>query len=193
MKYLELEDRELFRQLKKGDDAAFHAIYERYKGVLHLHAYKKIGNFEEAQDLIHELFETLWEKQSALPETTNLSGYLYTAVRNSVFNVFAHQKVQARYVESFQLFYNEQTNITDEEIRANELSKQIENEINALPEKMREVFILSRKQYLSHKEIAEKLDISEFTVKNHIKKALKILRNKLSLAGYMYFLIKYFL
>lgn len=190
--YKNFHDRELLLLLKQGNEFAFHEIYERYKGVLHLHAYRKLGDFDAAQDVIQELFEILWVKREDFPETTNLSGYLYNSVRNRIFNIFAHQKVKSRYVSSFLKFNSESSNITDEKIRERELAKQIEAEIDALPERMREVFLMSRKEYLSHKEIAEKLDISEFTVKNHIKKALKILRSRLGFFTFILFLIKYY-
>lgn len=190
--YKNFSDQELINLLKKGDEVAFYEIYERYKGILHMHAYKKLGDFEEAKDVVQELFALLWSKRTALPETTNLSGYLYSSVRNRIFNIFAHKKVEEKYVTSFQKLNSEAIYITDEKIRENELAKQIEAEINALPERMREVFLLSRKENLSHKEIAENLDISVFTVKNHIKKALKILRTKLNSHAYIVFLIKYY-
>lgn len=190
--YKNFHDRELLLLLKQGNEYAFHEIYERYKGVLHLHAYRKLGDFDAAQDVIQELFEILWLKREDFPETTNLSGYLYNSVRNRIFNIFAHEKVKSCYISSFLRFNSEFSNITDEKIRERELAKQIEAEIDALPERMREVFLMSRKEYLSHKEIAEKLDISEFTVKNHIKKALKILRSRLGFFTFILFLIKYY-
>lgn len=190
--YKNLNDQELAVLLKKGNEAAFYEIYERYKGILHMHAYKKLVDFEEAKDVVQELFSALWDKRNDLPETVNFSGYLYSSVRNRIFNIYAHKKVAAGYVTSFQKINSEASYITDELVRENELARQIEAEITALPERMREVFLLSRKEHLSHKEIAERLDISEFTVKNHIKKALKTLRFKLGLYAYIIFLIKYY-
>lgn len=191
--YKNLNDQELAILLKKGNEAAFYEIYERYKGILHMHAYKKLADFEEAKDLVQELFSALWDKRNDLPETVNFSGYLYSSVRNRIFNIYAHKKVAAGYITSFQNFTAEASYMTDERVRENELAKQIEAEIMALPEKMRAVFLLSRKEHLSHKEIAERLDISESTVKNHIKKALKTLRLRLGFWAYLFFLIKYFL
>jgi RNA polymerase sigma-70 factor (ECF subfamily) len=96
-----------------------------------------------------------------------------------VLNFIEHQQVEARYAASFQQHINEAHNITDIQLRERELQRIIDKEIAALPPKMREVFLLSRKEYLSHKEIAIRLNISEHTVKNHIKAALKTLRQSL--------------
>jgi RNA polymerase sigma-70 factor (family 1) len=176
-----LSDQELVTLFKDGDQLAYTEIYHRFKGVLHLHAYKKLGSFEEAKDTVQELFVQLWNTREQIPVAANLSGYLYQALRNRVFNIIAHKKVESRYMDSIATFFNEGYAITDHLVREKQLSDKIESEINNLPAKMREVFILSRKQHLSHKQIAEKLGISESTVKNQIKNALKILRSRLDL------------
>jgi RNA polymerase sigma factor (sigma-70 family) len=76
-------------------------------------------------------------------------------------------------------------------VREHQLSQLIEQEINQLPPKMREIFVLSRKHNLSHRQIAEQLDIAEPTVKKQVANALKILRTKLGLFAYLMMLIKY--
>lgn len=185
--YSSLNDQDLLVLLKKDNETAFQELYERYKGILHVHAYKKLGDFEEAKDVVQELFAALWDKRLALPETTNFAGYLYSGIRNRIFNIFAHNDVKSRYAASFQQYNSEMTFTTDESVRAVELAAQIEREINVLPQKMREVFLLSRQENLSHKEIAERLSISEQTSRNHIKKALKVLRNRLDTLVYIFF------
>lgn len=174
-------DEELILMLKNGDRNAFTELYTRYKGILILHAYKKLGDFEDAKEIIQEVFSTLWLHHTTLPEVRNCGAYLYTLVRNKVLNFIEHKSVEARYAASFQSFVGEQHYVTDLQLREKEMQAMIDREIDALPTKMREVFLLSRKNHLTHKEIAEKLDISEFTVKNHIKAALKILRGRLGL------------
>src|ERR1700743_3278296 len=182
-------DQELAFLLKEGDQDAYNEIYHRFKGVLHLHAYKKLGDFEEAKDAIQELFAFLWDKRESLPSTTNFSGYLYQMLRNRVFDILSHKAVESRYMTSIKQFFEEGYAITDYLVRERQLAEKIESEINNLPPKMREVFILSRKHQFSHKEIAEKLLISEFTVKNQIKSALKVLKVKLGLLVYVFFLL----
>ena len=184
-----IADEELLSLLKDGDRAAFTEIYNRYKGILHMHAYKKLGDFEEAKDIVQEVFATLWDKKEAIPQTTNFSGYLYQMLRNRIFNSIAHKDVASKHIASITDFYNEGSAITDHLVRERELAHRIENEINNLPPKMREVFLLSRKYYLSHKEIAEQLTISEITVRNHVKHALKILRLRMGILGYIAFIL----
>lgn len=174
-------DENLMLLLNAGNSDAFTALYNRYKGILILHAYKKLGDFEEAKEIVQDVFSVLWANHATIPHVNNCGAYLYTLIRNKVLNFIEHQNVEARYAASFQNFVTEQHFGTDLLLREREMQGMIDREIDALPPKMREVFLLSRKNHLTHKEIAEKLDISEFTVKNHIKGALKILRMKLGL------------
>lgn len=189
--YKNFSDNELSAMVSLGDHVAYAEIYNRYKGILHLHAYKKLGDFEEAKDIVQELFTVFWDKRESIPPTTNLSGYLYTTLRNRIFNIIAHKDVESKYLSSIADFFNQGIAATDHLLRERELGARIEREIENLPPKMREVFLLSRKQNLSHKEIGEILTISESTVKNHIKGALKTLRIKLGLLTFLIFLIFY--
>ena len=179
--YEKASDEELVILLQAGDQPAFTEIYSRYKGLLIVHAYKKLGDFEEAKDVVQDIFSSLWNNHADMPATRNLPGYLYTLTRNKILNLIEHKNVELRYASSFTDMVKEQNYVTDLVLREREMNAIIEREIDALPPKMKEVFLLSRRKHLSHKEIAEQLDISEYTVKNHIKGALKILRVRLGL------------
>jgi RNA polymerase sigma-70 factor (family 1) len=183
-----LPDFELVSLLRQSNHAAYTEIYDRYKGLLLVHAYKYLHNYQEAEDTLHEIFTSLWTKRESFNITSNLSGYLYTAVRNRILDHFSHREVQSRYVSSFSEFLEKGEVVTDHKVRESLLRNLIEKEIDALPGKMREIFLLSRKTNLSHKEIAGQLDISEKTVKNQVNNALKILRAKLGLLMYLYML-----
>lgn len=189
--YKLLTDGELFNLLKLDDRKAFAEIYERYKGPLYIHAFNKLRDKEEVRDVIQQLFSVLWIKRNEITLTANLSGYLYTAVRNRIFKVIAHKSVQSNYIVSIQQSIASTEAITDYTVRENQLKQIIDKEIQLLPEKMREVFLLSRKSYFSHKEISEKLGISEQTVSKQVTNALKILRTKLGLFGFLLFLMKF--
>jgi len=185
-----LTDDELIILLKEGDKPAYTEIYNRYKTLLQSHGYRKLGDPEEVKDILQELFANLWTKRSEIPATTNLSGYLYIAMRNKVFNVLSHKQIENKYVQSLQQFIDDGNYITDA-IREKEFALLIQKEIDILPPKMKEVFILSRKEYLSHREISEKLQISEQTVSKQITNALKILRVKLGTLFFLLYFIKF--
>jgi RNA polymerase sigma factor (sigma-70 family) len=107
-------------------------------------------------------------------------------VLNRVLDVFKHREVKLAYAGQY---VEVDTADTDFLIREKELEALIEKEIQAMPPKMREIYILKRRQYLSTKEIADQLDISEHTVNTQMKRALKHLRVKLGLLVYLLYIL----
>jgi len=185
--YSILSDKELTSLIKGGDEASFAEIYNRFYGILYLHAYKRLNNEEEARDVIHELFAALWTKRESFEIETNLSGYLYSSIRNRILDIITHKKVEEKYIDSLQNYIDHDFNYADHLVRERDLTSLIEKEISFLPDRMREIFQLSRKSHLSHKEIAILLGLSEQTVRTQVKKALKVLR--LRLGFWIYLLI----
>ena len=179
---------ELVDLLKAGNQHAFAEIYERYFGVLYLHAFNRLGDKDEAKDLVQELFTYLWSKRNTLEPKTNFSNYLYTWVRNKVLNDIAHKTVEQKYRSVLAIEISAGEALTDHRVRERQLAAIIEQEVQSLPPKMREVFELSRKHNLTYKEIAGQLNLSEQSVRSHVKNALKILRAKLGLVLFLYFL-----
>jgi len=188
--YRSYSDAELTGLLKLNDENAFKEIYERYNSLLFIHAFKKLPDREEAKDVIQEVFSMIWDRRENFEVKTNLAGYLYTCVHHKILDHFIHLKTANKYIDSLQHFLDENRYTTDHLVREKQLSEIIEREITALPSKMRVVFELSRKDHLSHKEIAEQLGISEETVKSQIKNALKILRVRLGLLTFLVLLMK---
>jgi RNA polymerase sigma-70 factor (family 1) len=189
--YADLSDLEVFSLLKEDNHLAYTEIYDRFHALLYVYGVKITKDEHEAEDIVQEVFFYLWDKRKSLTFTSSLSSYLYSAVRYKFFNLLDAKKVRSDYADSFHDFIEAGRFETDHLIREKELASLIEREIAILPAKMREVFLLSRKEHLSHKEIAEKLGISEKTVKNQVNNALKELRLKLGLFSFLIFLIKY--
>ncbi|WP_316834629.1 RNA polymerase sigma-70 factor [Pedobacter nutrimenti] len=178
--YKNLSDPELIDLAREGDHIAFTQIYDRYWSVLYLHAKKMLNDEEEAKDIVQNLFYNLLQAIPTLNFQISLSAYLYRSVRNMVLDAIRHQQTAARYLESFNQTLQENHLITDDSVRERELERLIENEIKRLPKKMREVFLLSRKEHLSHKQISDRLGITEHTIKSQIGNAIKILRMKIN-------------
>jgi RNA polymerase sigma-70 factor (family 1) len=174
-----LTDSELADLVKSGDQAAYIEIYDRYKILLQQHAYKRLGDMDEVEDLLQELFIHLWDKRESISLTSSLSGYLFSAVRNRIFNLYHKKQRETSYLDSLQDFINQGEYTTDLLLREKEFSAIIEKEILALPPRMREVFLLSRNENLTHKQIAERLGTSEQTVSTQIRNTLKLLRIRL--------------
>ena len=186
-------DQELVALLRLGDRAAFTAIFDRYYGLLFIHAYKRLRDEEQAKDVVQDLFTALWmRRESLVLINDNLAVYLYTAIRNRMLDLMARQQVRERYINSLQDFMDREQTGTDYLVRSVDLAALIHSEIAALPPKMREVFEMSRYDNLSHKEIAEKLELSELTVRTHVKKALRILRIRLNIGVYFFAILWFF-
>ncbi|MDB5287224.1 MAG: polymerase sigma-70 factor [Mucilaginibacter sp.] len=171
-----LGEDELINLLQQDKLGAFREIYTRYWKQLYADAYKRLKNKEMAEEIVQEVFTSLWHKRGALNITQTLGGYLFTSVSNLVIDQYRKDLVRARYKESFKLVYSETDNSTEDTILVKELEHTIEHEVNSLPDKCRSVFELSRVEHKTNKEIAFELGISEKTVEHHITKALKHIR-----------------
>ncbi len=187
--YTFLTDKDLIKCLAEGDERAFTEIYTRYKTVLFLHARRMLNEDEQARDVVQEIFTTLWVKKQELQVTTSLKSYLYSSVKHKILNLLLHRKHVEKHMQLMLGVYNMGTEITDLLIQEKELSQLIESEIQALPARMREAFVLSRKEELSNRDIAQKMNISEETVKKQIGYALKILRLKIKLISIVLILL----
>lgn len=177
--YTQYSDFELMDLLQTGDAAALTEIHSRYYGPLYTHAYSRFPFREEVRDILQELFNYLWDNREDIKLNTGLPAYLYGAVRNRLLKVYRHQKVRSDYVASLKNYIDQGEDSTNEQIHEKELLQIIQKEIKDLSPQMRLIFELSRNQELSHKEIAEKLNISPHTVRTQVRNALRILRLKL--------------
>lgn len=185
--YSRYSDEELFGLLKQDDQGAYLEIYDRYKVLLQNHAIRKLADMEEVEDILQELFIDLWDKRAAIHLTTGLANYLYTAVRNRIFNHFYKKQREDNYLNSLADVIEKGEYVTDLAIREKEYAEIIKSEIDALPSRMREVFLLHRNEGLTYKEIAGQLGTSELTVATQVKKSLKTLRLKLGAIGFSMF------
>jgi RNA polymerase sigma-70 factor (family 1) len=135
-------------------------------------------DMEAAEDIVQEVFVNFWDSGQlqtiALPEP-----YLYKAALNKALNYTASQKRRATLGVQYSAQQPVSGNNAEQELELAELQQKADEAIAALPPVCRKVFLLSRYEEMSHKEIAEFLEISPNTVDNHIKKALSILRKAL--------------
>jgi len=173
-------DQILLQQLSQNDQAAFTTIYERYWKSLFREAMNVLRSQKEAEDCVQELFVSLWNRRQSLSITT-LRAYLFTAVRYQCIDRIEKNMIRGGYLEDFTTYLEAQQTMPsiEEELYARELAANIDQVMDKMPDKMREVFRLSRQEHLTHREIANRLQISEETVKKQIYLALKILKSNL--------------
>ncbi|GAB2530728.1 RNA polymerase sigma factor [Spirosoma aerophilum] len=174
MEYKTLPDAALLIYLKKGDESAFQEIYVRHWRKLFTVARNKLPSTDSPEDMVQDLFVKLWEQRENLL-IENLSAYLQTSLKYAIINLFKARLIREKYVEHAQSFSSNEES-TEEQIALNDLMTSVEQQLNDLPEKTRQIFRLNRLEYKSAKEISVQLDIPERTVEYHISLALKLLR-----------------
>jgi RNA polymerase sigma-70 factor (ECF subfamily) len=187
--YATYTDQQLFELIRTGDKEAYTVVYSRFWAIIYRHARKMLRDEQEAEDLTQEVFYMLWNKAPVLEVKISLSGYLYTSVRNRILNRLEHGKIIAKYAASLEQHMEREASPTDYLIREKQLQELIEKEVSALPEQMRVVFELSRKQNLSYKEIALHLGLSEGAVRGQLTRALAQLRSKLGTMAFLYLIL----
>jgi RNA polymerase sigma-70 factor (family 1) len=178
IEYKALSDSELAMLFKQRDRKAFEEIYRRYWHPLFLHAYHILDDEDEAQDIVQDLFIAFWNKPFTDQIHTSLKSYLYVTVRNKVLNHIRKNRIKDNFIQFLSTKLTEKDFNTVNDIELKELTVLIDQEIDLLPPRMKQVFEMSRKEFLTHKEIAERLGTSEETVKKQITNSLKLLRVK---------------
>lgn len=187
--YTAYTDKELADRIRSADDRAFKEIYDRYNKLLYLFAYNKLRNKEEAKDIVQDVFAWLLNNRSSFAVNSSVSSFLYKSVLNKIFDIFRHQSVIRKYIEQGEHYIDVDSTETDYLIREKDIAQMIQLEIDAMPQKMKEVYLLRFEHYLSAKEIAEQLNISENTVNTHLKRATKKLRDNLGMVVYVVYIL----
>lgn len=173
------DDTSLLSAIKGGDEKAFEHLFRAYFPRLKGYARRFVENDEAANDIVQECFLKFWEKRTLLT-SVSLTSLLFAMVRNSCLNYLKHLCI----VENFRLEYMAVQNGEEHLYQADfhcpadslllyeELEREIHAVIDSLPERCKEVFLMSRFENLKNREIADKLHISTTAVEKHISKAL---------------------
>ena len=165
--------------LKNGSTAAFDLCFELYFTGLCSFANKLVRNPTVAQDIVQDLFVNLWIKRENLEIHTSLKSFLFQSVKNNCLDHIKHSQIEhafaIRYInENAEEYENISSDYTKKEILHT-----LDLAIEKLPKQCKTVFLMSRFDYKSYKEIAEVLGLSVKTVENHMGRALHIIRLEL--------------
>ena len=169
---------QLLASLKNGGRDAFTEIYERFWYQLYRVAYQKTSSKEVAEELVQDLFVSLWQRRETLT-VNQLSNYLFSSIKYSVIDFIESKTVQEKYKTYYETFNADSDHRTEQLLDYKDLHEAIEKELQLLPDKTQEIFRLSRFEHQSIPEIAKQLQIPEKTVEYHLSKALKFLRENL--------------
>lgn len=173
------DDSYLLEEVKSGNNQAFEYLFRSYYPRLFGYAIRFVEDEESARDIIQECFIKFWEKREIL-KAVSLTSLLFAMVHNSCLNYLKHRAVvehqQIEYLASIEgeekLYHVDFCIDNEHKLLYQELEEQINLVIGELPERCREIFLLSRFEGLKNREIAEKLKISTTAVEKHIAKAL---------------------
>jgi RNA polymerase sigma-70 factor (family 1) len=173
--YASWTDAALVAAVALDDWKAFGELYERYWYRVFALAYRKLKSRETAEELVQELFATLWHKR-AQQTIAQVEDYLLVAINHRVLSYIRAHRVRAHYADYCRDLVNEATHETEETLAVADLSAAFLRGVELLPEKSREVFRLSRLEHHSVDEIAARLDVTPKAVEYHLTKSLKRLR-----------------
>lgn len=171
------EHRFLAERLRKGDYKAFDYLVETFYPNLCVYAHNLIRDRENAEDIVQNVFTNVWISRKKINPELSIKSMLYKSVYNEFVDQYRKNKpvlyLEKKYLEAIDIVVeNEQQNLDN-------LISQLELEINKLPEKCKRIFLLNKKEGLTHLEIAEYLGISTKTIEGHMARAFKLLSERL--------------
>ncbi len=172
-------EKKLLIRMSQDDEYAFSELYILYKKRLFYFAQKLLKSKDYAEDVCQETFIVVWQNRHYIDINLSFSSYLYTITRNRVLNILRDAKKEEHlhdFIISNAIDYTSDANNI---VSLNELKGIIDLAFEKLTERQKQVFMMSRKEGLSHKEIAKLLNISIYTVQEHISCALKAIQNTL--------------
>jgi len=169
------------RLLTANDEQnAFRILYDRYWEALYKKAFQRLGDGADAEDAVQEVFISVWRNKNSIEIKETLSPYLFTALRYCIIKRVYRKAKKGLQIPLSVEELSVAGNSSEDIFQYKELQNFIGKEVAGLPERMQEIYRLSRIENLSPGEIAERLCISEQTVKNTLSTTLKKLRIKLS-------------
>lgn len=174
-----VDEKQLIAKVQEGDQAAWDYIARTYYQPLFGYVMSMVREKETAEELVQDVFVNFWAKRERINITTSLKAYLYRAARNHTLNYIKRRNFELNYQRSLVGRVQVHHNDTEQAFHYSELEKRLYDSIEALPEKRKEIFMMSRFEDLTYKEIAAALDIPVRQVHYQIGLALKELRTKL--------------
>ena len=171
------DDQALVEALRAGQESALDTLFRTHYAYLCQSVYRVLPDRNMAEDLVQEVFYELWRKRENLHIQQSVRAYLRRAAVNKTLNYIRDQRLLVEDEESMPLGVASTQPGAVQQMEVQELKEQMYAAIDALPERCRLVFVLSRFEHLSNKDIADQLTVSVKTVENQMTKALKILRS----------------
>ncbi|MBW8687244.1 RNA polymerase sigma factor [Chitinophaga rhizophila] len=185
-RYHDLSDTQLSGMLNNRDTAAYTEIYNRHWEIIYNYARRWKLDHDQAKDIVQDTFLRFYNKIGETDfSNAPLAAYLYKIARNLILQAEEKEEVRQRHSASLARYVNTVSRQADDNLLEKDMIRQIEEEIARLPKKTRLVFEKSRKEYLSHKAIADELNMNEPAVRKHISNALQAIKAKLGMRFFL--------
>ena len=184
-------DNRLVSLLQKGNKQAFKILFDKYGVRLYRFSLKYLRDKEDAEDLLNEVFLKIWENRLTLKTNTSFQAYLFTIAYNMIRQRFLKKSREEKYIQLFAEEYINDASLEEDQLDYLLFMQKLNEIIDLLPPRRKEIFLLHYQNELKNFEIAEKLDISEQFVKNQLSIAKKFIVVKVKddnrLAGILLF------
>jgi RNA polymerase sigma-70 factor (ECF subfamily) len=167
------------QEIKADNMFAFDVLYKKYCKKVYKFGYSILKSTEESENLMQDVFLNLWENRHKVEKDSSIKSYVFTITYNSAISIIRKKTRESEFVEylkSLQEINEEPANV---KLEYDELAKKLDDIIQKLPPRQKEVYILHRVEGLKYSEIAERLHISVNTLENHMSRELKTIREKL--------------
>ena len=172
------DEEKIWRSIQQKDGQAFELYYKEHYKYFFLAAFTYLKDSGRAEEIVNDVFVRLWETADSIQIESSLRSYIYRAIINRSLNVLDKNKRDLQH--QIELGRRPEGKVEPREMEENELKLSLYKAIDQLPEQCRKVFMMSRFEELKQQEIADRLNISIKTVKNHITHALKQLNKVLA-------------
>ncbi len=182
---------DLVGRLKNNDKEAFNLLFYMYAEKIFKFSLTFFNAEAEAEEIVQDVFLKIWLKRTTISNPSTFNAYIYTIAKNLIFNNLKKNIYKKKYESYLYSNYKAHQNDTENEVLYEETKKRIDSALRQLPKKRKEVFLLSRREGLKNKEIAEKLSISIKTVETHMSLSLKYLKEVLHNDGSILLIMGY--
>jgi RNA polymerase sigma-70 factor (family 1) len=173
------DDNRLIERLQKGNVEAFDLIFEKYSGNIYAFALKYLKSKDEAEELVQSVFVKVWENHKNLKKELSFKSFLFTITYNDICKIFRRRNYRQQFIDNTLYDNPKYSSETEDSINYNSTLGQLQQIIDKLPEIQRTIFLKSRQEGKSTKEIADEVGLSPGTIDNYISESLKFIRKYL--------------
>ena len=175
----DITEQDLIQAFKQGSHKAFERLYQMYAKRLYAYCLQFTKSVEESEDIVQDVFIKLWTNREKIKQDDTLRSLLFIMAKHHLINAYRTRLLQPVYEDYLE--YTEALSVDDthHKVEYDEFVRQVRKAIETLPVTQQKAITLSRFQQLSNKEIADKLSLSEQTVKNQLSLGIKSLKEKL--------------